>query len=143
MMIKIQSAKAKGKELENWVTDRLRNSGLDRRAYAQKGSGSGLNKGDVWNDLNIHFECKNQKKFGGKKWFNQMTDENVSYLKECLVWHLPNTPLDCSKVIIDWDWFEELLKRAEEPRTKEPDRQLGWDLKRLVEDAKKVIRQLE
>ena len=45
----------KGKQLENFIVDRLRITGLDTRAYRQKGSGNGLNKGDIWNDLNISF----------------------------------------------------------------------------------------
>jgi hypothetical protein len=141
--MKPQTAIQKGKELEDFIVDRLRLAGLDRRAYRQKGSGSGKAKGDVWNDLNIHFEAKNQKNFGGKAWFNQMTEENVSYLKECLVWHMPNTPLESSKVIIDWDYYEELLKKTKEPPTQETSKELRWRLKRFLEYAKDLIKELE
>ena len=61
--MKTQSAIQKGKQLEEFIVDELRLSGLDRRAYRQKGSGNGLNKGDVWKDLNLCIEAKNQKNF--------------------------------------------------------------------------------
>lgn len=141
--MKTQSKIQKGKELEEWIVNRLRISDLDNRAYRQKGSGSGLNKGDIWNDLNIHFEAKNQKNFGGKQWFKQMEKDNVAFLKECLVWHMPQTPLEETKVIINWDWFEELLKKSKEPAMVSLDRELKWKLQKGVDILKSIIKELE
>ena len=142
--MKPKTAIQKGKELENFIVEKLRLGGLDRRAYRQKGSGSGRNKGDIWNDLNIHFECKNQKNFKGKEWFKQMKEENVGNLKECLVWHLPQTPLEDSKVIIDWWWFEELLAKSKEPpKISEPSRNLKYKLELLRKVDNEVIKELE
>jgi len=58
--MKPTTAIQKGKQLEDFITDELRASGLDRRAYRQKGSGSGFNKGDSWNSLSfiVMVNCK-------------------------------------------------------------------------------------
>src|SRR3990167_2279673 len=140
--MKASSAKQKGKILEEWVTNRLIQSGLDLRAYPQKGSGSGIRKGDIWNSLDIHFECKNQKNFGGKEWFKQMKDENVSHLKEVLVWHPPQVSLDESKVIIDWDYFEELLVGNKGTKSVIENPNLKWPLQNLSDAIKKVLKVL-
>ena len=115
-----RAAKAKGNLLEDWVVDRLRKSGLDIRAYRQKGSGSGLNKGDIWNDLDIHFECKNVARMQWVETLRQMTRDNVSGLNEVLVWHLPQTSLESTKVVIPWEYFEELLLASRGEKVENP-----------------------
>ncbi len=142
--MKIQSAQQKGKELEDFIVNRLRLSGLDKRAYRQKGSGSGLNKGDVWNALNIHFEAKNQKQASFKEWFKQMADENVSHLPEVLVWHLPQTSLENSKVIIDWHYFESLLLKSKTPTTiSTPNREVKYLIEKSRQDLHELLKRLD
>jgi len=100
---------AKGKQLEDFVAKLLRDSGLDIKARREIGSGSGVFKGDVSNNLDIHFECKNVAKMQWKETFKQIARDNVSGHKEVLVWHMPNTSLNDSKVVINIDYFIDLL----------------------------------
>ena len=51
--MKPKSAIAKGKILEEFISERLIKSGLDCRAHRQKGSGSGEAKCDISNNLNL------------------------------------------------------------------------------------------
>lgn len=139
----MKSPSAKGKILENYVTERLRASGLDPRAYPQRGSGNGKNKGDIWNALDIHFECKNHKNFGGKAWFNQMREENVSNLVEVLVWKPGGVNLDETKVIVDWAYFEELLLRAIGAKVSTESVNLKWPVQRLRDAAKEVLKHID
>jgi hypothetical protein len=100
-----KSAIQKGKELEEFIVQRLRLTGLDTRAYRQKGSGSGLNKGDVWNDLNLCFEAKNTAKPNLGPSLKQVNREALGTQIPVMVWHRPRTPLEDSVVIIDWHLF--------------------------------------
>lgn len=134
---------AKGKELENFVVDRLQKTELDKRAYRQKGSGSGLNKGDCWNALNICFECKNQKRFSSQ-WFSQAERESLGTQEPVLVWHKPQTPIEASFVFITWDYFEKLLVKSKEPKTlSEPTKELKWKGERLKQALKDFMTEME
>ena len=137
-----KSAIAKGKELENWIVDRLHISGLDTRAYRQKGSGNGLNKGDVWNDLNLCIEAKNCKNFS-QDWFKQVKRESLGVQIPVVVWHKNQVPLDESVVIISWNYFEELLLKSKEPELKQMDRQVAWKVKSAVNSLKALLKELE
>jgi len=133
----------KGKQLEEFITDELRSSGLDRRAYRQKGSGSGLNKGDSWNSLGLCIECKNQHNFS-PKWYQQAEKESMGTQEPIVVWHAPQTPLEASMVFITWSYFKKLLLKSKEPpKINEPSRELKWRLQRLIDDAKSVIKELK
>jgi len=133
---------AKGKILENWIVDRLRLSGLDTRAYRQKGSGSGLNKGDVWNDLNLCIEAKNQKNFS-QEWAKQAKRESMGTQTPVVVWHPPQVPLEDSVVIIQWCYFEELLLKSKDPELKQPDRAVAWKVKSAINSLKALLKELE
>jgi hypothetical protein len=137
-----KSTKAKGNLLEDYVVRRLIDTGLDHRAYRQKGSGSGLNKGDIWNGLDLHFECKNVKNMAWAKTFRQIDDENVSHFPAVLVWHMPNTSLEDSKVVLDWFFFESLLiaYKGYKPPTDNP--KLKWPLIRLKQAVAEVMKNL-
>ena len=143
--MKPRTSIAKGKLLEDWVVERLRRSGLDTQAYRQKGSGSGLNKGDVWNALDIHFECKNVKQMEWGNTFKQMTRDNISGFPEVLVWHLPNTPLEATRVVIPWDYLEELLLGSKEEKQIDnplnaPD--MRFRISRIKDDLRWLVKQL-
>lgn len=136
------AAVQKGKELENYIVQWLRDTGLDNRAIRTPGSGNGKIKGDIWNDLGLSIECKNTAGFQ-KSWFQQNEKSAMGYSKEVLIWHMPRTSLHDSKVIIDLDFFGELLKKHKEPEIKQPDRQLSWKLRNLIRLAKDIINELE
>jgi len=55
--------------LDSLVGERLVKSGLDPRAKREIGSGSGKAKGDISNGLDLHLECKNQKRADFTTWF--------------------------------------------------------------------------
>ena len=133
----------KGKQLEEFITDELRLSGLDRRAYRNPGSGSGMAKGDVDNALGLCTECKNQHNFS-PKWYQQAEKESMGTQEPIVVWHPPQTPLEASMVFITWDYFKRLLLKSKEPsKINEPSKELKWRLQRLVESAKSVLKELE
>ena len=140
--MKAKSAIAKGKELENWIVDRLRISGLDARAYRQRGSGNGLNKCDIWNDLNLCIEAKNCKNFS-RDWFRQVKRESLGVQIPVVVWHTNGVPLEDSVAIISWNYLEELLQAQKQPVSKAPDKSEAWAIRRLVEAAKAVVKILE
>jgi hypothetical protein len=140
----VRSAIAKGKELENWIVERLRLSGLDTRAYRQKGSGNGLNKGDIWNDLNICFEAKNTKNLALGATLKQVRREALGTQNPVIVWHPPHTSLEDSVVILDWHYYESLLLKVKNstPAYQNPDRTADWALRNLSNAIKKVQKEL-
>lgn len=143
--MKPKSAIAKGKELEKWIISRLKASRLDNRAHRTPGSGSGLQKGDVANDLNLAIEAKNTKTFSSSYW-KQAKEQTKLSQRTVLVWHPPQKPMDDSLVMIDWYFFEELLKhwrKETHSEIQEPDRETKWLLENMVKTAKKLIKKLE
>lgn len=136
------SAKKKGKILEAFVTERLKQSGLDIRATRTPGSGNGHIKGDIDSDLGILWECKNQAKPKILEWFKEATKDGLGYQKPVVVWHPPNVPLEESLVILEWCFFEELLKRSREPVMKTPDRTVLWKLENLKKAVNDLMKEL-
>jgi hypothetical protein len=96
--MKPKSAIAKGKILEEFISDRLIKSGLDVRAHRQKGSGNGEAKGDVSNCLGLCFEAKNTANFQAKQYWEQAKRESLGAQIPCIVWHQNNIPLEESKL---------------------------------------------
>jgi len=139
------SAISKGKALEDFIVDELRSSGLDKRAYRQRGSGNGLNKGDVWNDLGICFEAKNTHGCNPKKIMEQATREGLGTQEPVGVWHPPHKPLEESLVIINWKFFLKLLKKEKntESQVINPDKQTAWKIKTLISSAKAVLKEID
>jgi hypothetical protein len=136
------SAIEKGKLLENFIVDRLRISGLDKRAYRQKGSGNGLNKGDIWNALDLCIECKNQKNFS-KDWFKQVKKESLGVQIPVVIWHPPQVPLQDSIVMIDWNFFEQLLlKYIEKPSLEKPNREFSYKLNNLKIAVNQLMKEI-
>lgn len=133
----IQSNKAKGKELESFVADKLKSSGLDPQAIRQIGSGSGLRKGDIHNSLGWTFECKNVGRFNWKEAAEQVKREGMGYQKEVVIYHPKNRPLDDSVAIINFNDFIDLLKAERDQR---PDDKIP---KWLLNKAKQVLKDIE
>ena len=133
---------AKGKLLENWVVDQLRRSGLDNRATRTPGSGNGHLKGDIYNDLNLNIECKNQAKPSLNSWWRQSQKDALGDLDGIVVWHPQGIPLENSVVILSWHFFERLLVKSQQPQTTNPDREFKWKVQRMVDSAKAVLKEL-
>jgi hypothetical protein len=109
----------KGKLLEKYIAGRLTDLGIDSRAERQIGSGSGLKKGDVSNNLGWCIEAKNTKNFEWSKTSKQVRREAMGYQKECIVWKPPRRPMGDSMAIILFEDFLELLKSQKENEGKE------------------------
>ena len=139
--MKPKSAIAKGKILEDWVAKRLQDTGLDPRAYKQKGSGSGQNKGDIWNALGISFECKNTKNFSMDLFWKQSVRDSLGTTEPCIVWHPQHLPLEDSRVVISWEYFETLLLGRNEEKEID-NRNLKWKLQDLKSRITSVLKEL-
>jgi hypothetical protein len=139
--MKPKSAIAKGKILENMVADKLKV--IDPTAHRQPGSGNGLAKGDISNNLGLCIECKNTARLNWKETAKQVERQAMGYAKEVVIWHAPRTPEDKAIVIIDLDFFIELMGKSKEPKTKEPDREFRYLLNNLKVVIQKVIKRLE
>jgi len=138
----------KGRRFENLINKEIEAGGLGR-ATRTPGSGSGKLKGDSFNNLDFLIEAKNQKTIKIQEWVRQAKQQakigNYDPQKWALVFRDPGSPEVNPEIYVTIDFYKwlELLKKESEPRIKEPDRNLKWDLKRLIADAKKVIKQIE
>ena len=108
--MKPRSRKAKGKLLEKWIAEWLRNTGLDPQARPEIGSGSGRFKGDIATRLPITIECKNQKGFRANQFIEQVEQASLGYQDYCVIWHPPQRPMQGSYVFMPLSLFEKLLK---------------------------------
>ena len=138
----------KGKRFEKIVNREIEAEGLGR-AIRTPGSGSGKIKGDSFNSLDFLIEAKNQKTIHLLKWVDQAKEQarigNWSPEKWALIIRDPRTPETNPEIyaIIDmWQWLK-LLKKNSEPRIKEPDREIKWKLKRLIQCAKELLKEFE
>ena len=86
--MKARSAHNKGKRLEKIVLDYIREN-LDANAYQPKGSGNGLEKGDVYlPNHNVVIEVKNQAKTQICDWWEQ-TEEQAHNQTPLLIFRHP------------------------------------------------------
>jgi hypothetical protein len=139
---------AKGKKLEKYVAQTIRDKGLDKKAIRTPGSGSGQFKGDTHTKLTIlgrqaHIECKNQKLLKIQEWWRQSEKDSMGYGEPLLVFKIHQEPLESAKVVVYFDTFLDLCKKAEEPKMKDPDRETTWKLERLIQAAKAVLKDLK
>ena len=147
-MITPQSKIQKGKLLENYVSQEIRKKRLDTLAMRQLGSGSGKWKGDINTKMKILnrqavIECKNQAKVHFQEWWKQTDRQTLGYGEPVLVIKLQNEPLEASKAVIYLDTLLELVKRASEPKMKEPDKEFSWKLANLEKAVKALQRELK
>jgi len=142
-----QSAKAKGKRFEEVVCQEIEKMGLGF-AHREIGSGSGKRKGDIFSNLPFLFEVKNQKALNWWESINQAKRQaqegNWHQDKWALVIRDPKTSEtnpNCYALIDMWQ-FLELLKKDQEPKIKEPDRELKWKLENLKNTISQVLKEL-
>lgn len=145
--IKPKSAIAKGKILEDWVANEIRDKGLDPKAYRSHGSGNtNSEKGDIWTSMqvlgqNVGIECKNQKTLAIPKWWRQTRKLESLGREPVLVFKQQGESLDETKVVIYLETFLELCKQQDGFVEKEfVDPKRNWDIKNLIESAKKVLK---
>jgi len=133
--------KEKGKLLENYVADRLVETGLDVRAKRDGASGAGnREKGDVStsvdiNGRNLGIECKNHKSLHIPDWWKQTQKLEEIGREPVLVFKQHQKSLEESLVVIYFETLLELLQGNSEnltPKLENPD--IKWRAKR-VKDA--------
>lgn len=146
----LKSALAKGKLLETYIADRIREKGIDAHASRSSGSGNGnREKADIVTSAtifgrNLGIECKNQKNLAIPLWWRQTKKLEQFGREPVLAFKMDREPFEETKVVIYANTFLDLVKRAQSPvEVSEPNRQLSWDLKNLQVYTKKVLKHLE
>jgi hypothetical protein len=145
--MKSRSAINKGKRFESFIAGEIEAEGLGK-ARRQIGSGAGLDKGDINCSLPFTIEAKNHESISCLKWIDQAKDQaekaNKSPEKWLMIFKDPRFG-EFEKVYVTMDFWEllKLLKKDKEPLVKSPDKEMSWELKRLIESAKKVLKSLE
>lgn len=136
----------KGKRAEKEVARRIEVAGLGK-ARREAGSGNGKMKADISCNLPFLIEVKNQKTIKYQEWIKQAREQarigNYDSNKWALVIVDPSgiqvpERMDIY-VTIELDEWLHLLKKNQEPRTKEPDRELKY----LLESAKEMCHRIE
>lgn len=126
--IKVSSAKAKGRNLQKWVCEKLANMigivydqsddqcEIHSREMGQRGVDIVL-RGKAKELLPLAIECKNTEKLSLNEVIRQ-AKENEGMYDAWMVVH-KNKTLENPIVIIDWDFFEHLLLKEVNLRKKE------------------------
>ena len=146
--MKPKSAQEKGKRFEKFVIEQMEQEGLGK-SVRTPGSGSGKIKGDIFNNLDFMFECKNQKKLNWLQSIDQAKDQavigNFNSQKWALIVKDARTPETDPEVyaIVDLWQFLQLLKKNQEPKIKAPDREMKWKLANLKNAIKQVDKYLK
>jgi len=136
------SRKAKGRNAEISFAELLRDYGIDKGARRQVLSGASYLKGDINTSCGYCIEVKNQEKLAIWDALKQAEKQaNMEQQPFLLAFKRNKTQFYVAMSVYDWI---DLYKRAEEPKSiKEPTRQLRWDLEKLKECAKRVIKQIK
>ena len=158
MTIKIKSARAKGKELEDRVADLLVEKGLDSKARRDGGSGSGTReKGDVSTSAqllgrNLGIEVKNHETLHIPDWFKQVEKLELLGREPVLVYKIPRRSPRVVLVSIYLETFLDMLVALQgvDNTTSNVVESYGYDktkhlnsLKYLKENLSRTIREYE
>ena len=145
--MKPRSAQAKGKRFEKYIAEQIEEAGFGK-ARREIGSGSGKFKGDIFSSIPWLFECKDHKKldiWGSIRQAQREAEQgNSNPDKWALLIREPRSPTENPNVyaVIDFWQFLNLLKSSAEPKVKEPDKEMKWDLLQLKTIANKVLKRL-
>lgn len=145
----MKSAVAKGKLLEDWVAQTIRESGLDPKAYRSHGSGNGnTEKGDIWTSLqilgqNVGIECKNQKNIAIPDWWKQVRKLESLGREPLLVFKLPHSATEDALVTMYWQTLIDLLKTRGGAVLPQIAHNSNRNLIYKIETARRAMRELE
>jgi len=153
-MTSIKSARQKGKDLEDYVADQIKEKGIDIRARRNADSGAGnRDKSDIITNMQVNgknagIECKNHAKPHVREWFKQAQKLEVLGCEPILIYKLFGEAKEETKAVIYLSTFLDIVKKANSDKDvieipKEDSREMKWKLSRLVSAAKEVIKQLE
>ena len=149
--MKPASARAKGKILEDFIADQIRDKGIDPKARRDGASGAGTReKGDICTSMmvlgqNAGIEAKNQKVLKIQEWWRQTKKLESLSREPVLAFKIYGEPLEETKVIIYLDTFLELVKRQNdttEIEIPEDNRELKYKLEKLHYALKDVLKEL-
>ena len=145
----LKSPKRKGAILEDFVADRLVETGLDPRAKRDGASGAGTReKGDVStavaiNGRNLGIECKNHKNVAIPEWWKQTKKLEELGREPILVFKMNREPLEGSLVCIYFETLLELLSgNAEELKSITEKPEIQYKAKRAKEAINDLIKVL-
>ena len=158
--MKPQSAIAKGKELENWIVDRIIALGLDSKACRSAGSGNGnREKSDINTSLtilgkNIGIEAKNHKTLHIQEWWRQTEKLEVLGREPVLAFKIARDPFEATNVVIRLETLLELVKWANKAyadvaiikedfgKSAEDQRNMKWALENVKSGISKLLKYL-
>ena len=145
----MKTAKQKGKQLEQYITDEIIKRGLDDRAKRDGASGAGnREKRDVDTSMTIlgrtaGIEAKNHKVPHIKDWWQQTQKLEVLGYEPILVYKLFGESLKEAKAVIYLSTLLDLL--AEKTQTENTGIPSGdkWKVKRAIDSLKDVFKILD
>lgn len=153
------STSKKGQELENWLSDQIREIGLDDRVKRSKRSGATTGeKADIKTSLticgrNAGIECKNHNVPHIKEWWSQTQKLEKLSREPILIYKLESEEMGEAKAVIYASTLLELIKATKCPTEKlNPQKveytnnkanALIWAIKTAINALKKVISELE
>lgn len=141
-----KSTIAKGKRFEDWIANQVKLAGLGD-ARREIGSGSGKRKGDIAWGLEFTPECKNEATV--PSWLIKRIEQAEMQAMGAQPWVLfvrdprkGEGQMQAFTIMDFQDWLG-LVQKSKEPKIKEPDRAVAWKLKRLIQAAKELLKELE
>lgn len=135
------NVKKKGNIWENKLANWLKDHGV--RAWKDGASGGGSReKGDIGNDLDMTIESKAGKNIKLMEWWKQV-DESASmhHNSPVLFIHQDGMPDNNWLVVMNSEDWIEFIKEKKETDYQDPTRK--WEIKSLIDAAKKVIKHYE
>lgn len=152
-----KSAHAKGKLLEDFICDKLIESGLDIKATRVLGSGNGnklktdINTSIMIGDRTLGIEAKNHKVPHMVDWWNQTIKlEKLNYFP-ALVYKLEGEQYEKAKVVIYLNDFLEILQMLKGCRFIEEDKENGvfiakkdeYKIKKAIDSLKDILKVID
>ena len=148
--MKAKSAIAKGKVLEDYVAQQIREKGIDHKAIRAHGSGNtNTEKGDIWTSMeilgqNAGIECKNQKVIKIQDWWRQTKKLESLGREPVLVFRIDREPLEATKCVIYLDTLLELVASQGDVKTEDyQDPKARYAFQNLREALRVAIKYLE
>lgn len=104
--------KEKGRRLELKVAQLIREKGLGKAYRMPYSGGSEFGKGDVWNELGLHIECKNKERISIFGEWQKIRD----FQRPVLIMSRAYGPI---LAVMDIEMFLDLLKKSKDYNKKE------------------------
>lgn len=134
------NARIKGNKFEEEWSEYIQD--IDPDASRNRGSGAGVAKSDVHNSLGYEFECCHSQKINiWKKIEEAERHASEAHTIPAVVFKADRI-LEPYIAIPAWH-FKELVKKFKQPKSINPDRTLGYELRQLSQLANRISKKLE